>query len=170
MTMAVPGTMPLVLLAGVAGVGKTTVGRLLAQRLQVPFVDADDLHPAANRQRMQQGQPLDDAARRPWLLAVRAQLLAAAAAGSGLVCACSALRESYRELLADGLPELRWVQLWLSRERLQQRLEQRRGHFFPAALLDSQLATEEPLRAGLRLLADGTPAELVAAIEAYLRA
>ncbi len=139
---------PLVVLMGVAGSGKTTVGRALAARLGLDFVDADDLHPAANKARMRAGTPLTDAERWPWLDAVHSVLRAAAAAGTGAVVACSALRAAYRDRLAHELPELRFVHLTADRDVLAARLAARRGHFFGPALLDSQLETLEPLPAG----------------------
>lgn len=154
-------------LIGPAGAGKTTVGRQLGAALGVPFVDADDLHPPANRERMARGEPLDDAARAPWLDAVRAHLRSLPA-DRGFVLACSALREAYRQRLADGLPDLRWVQLQVPPDVLARRL-QSRAHFFPPSLLPSQLAAFEPPDRALTV--DGTaPADaVVAAILAALR-
>jgi gluconokinase len=135
----------LVVVMGVAGSGKSTIGRLLATALDVPFCDADDLHPAANTERMRQGLPLDDEHRWPWLRAVHERLAAAARAGQGLVVACSALKTSYRQRLVGSLGSVPFVLLHAPREVLATRLQQRRGHFFPATLLDSQWSTLEPL-------------------------
>ena len=133
----------IVVVAGVSGSGKTTVGSLLADRLGWPFTDADALHPAANIAKMHAGHPLSDADRRPWLARVGARMDAYAASGRSAVLACSALKHSYREQLLAGRPEARMVFLYATREVLEARLGTRHGHFFPAALLDSQLADQE---------------------------
>lgn len=154
-------TAPRWLLMGVAGAGKTTVGRALATAAKVPFVDGDDLHPPANVAKMRAGRPLDDADRWPWLAAIGSQL---AAAPGGLVVACSALRRSHRDRLRTACPELRIVQLAIDEATAAARLKHRAGHFFPPELLASQFATLEPLRRGLVLDATRPTAELVAAI------
>jgi carbohydrate kinase (thermoresistant glucokinase family) len=130
----------IVVVAGVSASGKSTVGSLLADRLGWPFTDADALHPAANIAKMQAGHALSDADRRPWLTTVGARMDAYAASGQSAVLACSALKRSYREQLLAGRPEARMVFLHVDREALVARLRARHGHFFPAALLDSQLA------------------------------
>jgi gluconokinase len=122
---------------GVSGSGKTTVGSALAVRLGVPFVDADDLHPAANVQKMVAGIPLTDDDRWPWLDAVGAVL-----ARGPVVVACSALRRTYRDRLRAAAPDLALIYLHGSRELLADRMAHR-AHFMPVSLLDSQLATLE---------------------------
>jgi carbohydrate kinase, thermoresistant glucokinase family len=134
-----------IIVMAVSGGGKTTVGRALAQDLGWRFVDADDLHPPANVQKMSRSDPLTDADREPWLLDVRATIDASVAAGDSLVVACSALKRGYRHTLGGGLREVRFVYLQASRDALLQRLANRRGHFAGPGLLDSQLAAlEEP--------------------------
>src|SRR3984957_8568732 len=130
----------IVVVAGVSGSGKSTVGSLLAGRLGWPFTDADALHPAANIAKMRAGHPLTDADRRPWLATVGACMDRYAAAGESAVLACSALKRSYRDELLAGRRAGRNVVLCASREMLEARLRARHGHFFPAALLVSQLA------------------------------
>ena len=127
---------------GVSGSGKTTIGRALAERWAVPFVDADDLHPASNRAKMAAGAPLTDADREPWLADVAAWLGRHADGG---VTACSALRRAYRDRLQTHGP-VRFVLLHGDRSLLERRLSDRSGHFMPTSLLDSQLATLEPLQ------------------------
>ena len=131
---------------GVAASGKSTIGARLARALDVPFIDGDDLHPAANVERMAAGIPLTDEDRRPWLHAIAARLRDAKRVGQGLVVACSALRRTYRDLLRTaGDAAVRFVYLKGNRTLLAERMTQRRGHYMPAALLDSQLAAlEEP--------------------------
>ncbi len=123
---------------GVSGSGKTTVGAALADVLGLSFVDGDELHPAANVAKMAAGIPLDDADRAPWLDAVGAVL-----AAGPVVVACSALKRAYRDRLRAAAPALELVFLDGSRELLASRLVARPGHFMPASLLDSQLATLE---------------------------
>ncbi len=136
---------PSIVIMGAAGSGKSTVGTRLAARLGAGFVDADDLHPPANRAKMQRGEPLDDADRAPWLAALHDVLARYAAADQGVVLACSALRAAYRAVLLDGIARARLVYLRADRAVLAERLAARRGHFFGPALLESQLATlEEP--------------------------
>jgi gluconokinase len=159
----------LVVVVGVAGSGKSTVGRLLAQALGVPFADADDFHAPAARARMAKAQPLDDALRGPWLDALHARLEAAAAAGRGVVLACSALKQGYRDRLAADL-EVVFVHLDVDRATLEQRLRTRSGHFFPPALLESQLATWEPLRDGIVVDGRQSPERIVEATVGELRA
>lgn len=162
---------PLIVVLGVSGSGKTTVGGLLAQELGVPFADADDLHPEANVRKMAAGHPLDDDDRRPWLRRVGEVLADADTAGTGLVIACSALKRSYREAILEVEPRARFVLLEGSRELLEKRLAEREGHFMPASLLDSQLATLEPLAAdepGLTVNIDQTPEQIVAETRAKL--
>lgn len=165
--MSPTGPRPRLLVMGPAGVGKTTVGTALAAALQVPFLDADDLHSAANRMRMQSGQPLDDTARAPWLDAVHERLRAAP---HGLVVACSALRQRYRDRLGQQLPDLRYIHLRADRALLAARLAARTGHFFPLSLLDDQLQCLEPPREAIELDASRPVAELVATAVARLLA
>lgn len=129
--------------AGVAGVGKTTVGRALAGHLGWAFEDADDHHPPQNRAKMAAGVPLDEEDRGPWLDALRRLVEASLATERSLVLACSALRTSHRQHLAGGDPRVRFAVLTAVPEFLQPRLEGREGHFMPASLLPSQLQTQE---------------------------
>ncbi len=127
---------------GVSGSGKTTVGHLVAQKLGVPFADADDFHSAASHVRMAEGIPLTDADRAPWLAALRALLQTWKTENRGGVLACSALRQHYRDTLDVG--DVAFRLLTAPRAVLQHRLLHRSGHFFPPHLLDSQLDTLEP--------------------------
>ncbi|MCD2442788.1 gluconokinase [Agromyces sp. SYSU K20354] len=136
---------PVVVVMGVSGAGKSTIGALLARDLGVPFTDADDLHPLANIEKMASGVPLDDDDRRPWLETVGATLAEAGRTGAGLVVACSALRRVYRDIILAKAPETRFVHLHGTRDVLAARTEGRTGHFMPTSLLDSQLATLEAL-------------------------
>jgi len=132
---------------GVSGSGKTTVGRLLAADLGWEFLDADDFHSAANREKMAHGLPLTDEDRSPWLAALAEALAERARSERSAVLACSALRESYRQRLNVG-PAVRLVYLKGDVETIRRRLASRRGHFFGAALLASQFAAlEEPQEA-----------------------
>ncbi|MDP5031260.1 MAG: gluconokinase [Paraglaciecola sp.] len=133
----------IVIVCGVSGTGKSTVGKLLAEALQLPFLDADDFHPQSNVQKMQQGIALDDKDRQPWLETIAIEL-AAWESLSGGVLACSALKASYRETLRSKCKkEIRWIILHGSTELLTQRLSSRQGHFFDPRLLSSQLNTLE---------------------------
>lgn len=154
----------IVIVAGVAGSGKTTVGTQLATRLGWRFADADGFHSAANVAKMQAGIPLTDEDRAPWLRAITGWMDDIEAAGESGVITCSALRRRYRDELLSGRPAATMVFLEVSREDLVQRLSHRTGHFFPEKLLDSQLAAVEPPTPGervLTLLEDGGPAHLV---------
>jgi gluconokinase len=135
--------MMIVVLAGVAGSGKTTVGRALAARMGWAFEDADALHSPADIAKMHSGVPLTDADRWPWLETVAAWLDARIAAGTPAVVACSVLRRSYREFLYRGRPAVQIVMLQADGAVLTARLMGRHGHFFPAKLLQSQLADLE---------------------------
>jgi gluconokinase len=134
----------IVIVWGVAGVGKTTIGRLLAQELGWEFYDADDFHPAANIEKMKAGIPLTDEDRWPWLNALRQLIKDCLAANKNAVVACSALKRAYRDRLRLS-EEVQFVFLRASRARIAEHLQQRHGHFMPATLLGSQFtALEEP--------------------------
>jgi gluconokinase len=163
----------IVIVAGVAGSGKTTVGVLLARRLGWVFADADTFHPAANVEKMRSGQPLTDEDRLPWLRAVMAWMDERIAAWQSGVITCSALKRSYRDMLLDGRPAAEMVFLEADPEVLMQRVSARADHFFPRKLLESQLATlEQPSSAQeprVRVIAgDGTAQEMAAKIIATL--
>jgi carbohydrate kinase (thermoresistant glucokinase family) len=130
-----------VVVMGVSGCGKTTVGRLLAQHLEVPFIEGDELHPPRNVELMAAGIALTDEDRSGWLDTVAAEL---ARRPEGAVASCSALRRRYRDRLRRVLPALRFVHLRGDRAVLEERLAQRRGHYMPPTLLESQLQTLEP--------------------------
>ena len=131
---------------GVSGSGKTTIGARLARELDLEFVEGDDLHPPENLKRMAAGTPLTDDDRRGWLLAIGVRLREAKRAGRGLVVSCSALKRSYRDLLRSIVEaDVRFVYLAGNRALFAERLAQRRGHFMPPSLLESQLSIlEEP--------------------------
>ncbi len=127
------------IIAGVSGCGKTTVGRALAERLGVPFLDADDFHPPANLAKMRSGIPLDDEDRLPWLDTLGREL----AARESVVLACSALKRRYRDRLRELAGPVDFVVLTVPRDELERRMRERE-HFMPHGLLDSQLADLEP--------------------------
>jgi gluconokinase len=161
----------IVIVAGVSGSGKTTVGALLAGRLGWRFADGDDLHPAANVAKMRAGIPLTDTDRRPWLRAIAVWMDECIGRGEDAVVACSALRRRSRDLLLDGRPAARMVFLAVDREVLVGRLAARHGHFFPEKLLSSQFDALEPPAPDERVLtvvpAD-TPAATVDSIIAVI--
>jgi gluconokinase len=134
----------IVVVMGVTGSGKTTVGTALAAALDWPYFDADDFHPPSNVAKMAGGVPLTDADRAPWLAALRARIEEVQARGGDAVFGCSALKAAYRETLADDDGDVRFVHLHGSRALLAERLRHRVGHFMDPDLLDSQLATLEP--------------------------
>ncbi|WP_148572036.1 gluconokinase [Nocardioides caldifontis] len=153
---------PVVVVMGVSGSGKTTVGSMLADRLGVGYGEADDFHPQANVDKMAAGQPLDDDDRRPWLAAIGAWLEERQEAGA--VATCSALKHAYRDTLRSHAPSTVFLHLHGSRELLEERMGRRSGHFMPASLLESQLEILEPLDGEERgLTADValTPEEIV---------
>jgi gluconokinase len=145
----------MILVMGVAGCGKTTVGRALAHALGYTFIDADDLHAAPDVERMRRGEPLDDVARGPWLRRVHDAVAARLAGGGGVVLACSALKAAYREVLLGGAADTAVVHLHADRKTLERRLLARHRHFMPASLLDSQLETLEPPARAIEL--DASP-------------
>lgn len=159
-----------IVIMGVSGTGKTTVGMLLADALGLPWRDGDDLHPPHNIAKMVAGEPLTDADRGPWLRAVGRWLGQRPAGG---VIACSALRRPYRDLLRTAVPGVIFVHLHGDRDMLADRMGRRHGHFMPVTLLDSQLSLLEPLAAGEEGrefdVAD-SPTELVAQIMSWLDA
>jgi carbohydrate kinase (thermoresistant glucokinase family) len=133
---------------GVAGSGKTAVGKGIATRLNWLFLDADDFHPAANIEKMKQGIPLNDQDRIPWLRALRDELTRLLGEGRSVILACSALKESYRQLLSDDMAAMSFVLLDVDQETIRQRLQHRSAHFFPKELMDSQFAAlEQPKEA-----------------------
>ena len=167
---------------GVSGSGKTTLGRAMAEALGRPFLDADDFHSPANREKMRAGHALDDADRAPWLLALNTELRARRTRGEAVVLACSALRRSYRDTLRAELPpgEPRFVFLAVEASTVQARVGQRAGHFFPTSLVADQMHTLEPPTDAAATHADrsddallvpagGSLAETVAAALAILR-
>lgn len=132
-----------IVVGGVSGSGKSTVGRGLADRLGLPFADGDDFHSKANVDKMTAGIALTDEDRRPWLLSIGEWL---AASEKGGVVACSALKRAYRDLIRRGCPDAFHVQLTGSHELIAQRQASRHGHFMPASLMESQWAAFEPLQ------------------------
>jgi gluconokinase len=136
----------IVIVMGVSGAGKTTVGAALAGHLGAEFLDADDFHPAANVAKMSAAIPLTDADRWPWLDRLNSELAARQAAGRGAVLACSALKEVYRARLMQGLADARLVHLQGSIDFIRERMKTRKHKYMPAALLESQFDTLEPPR------------------------
>jgi gluconokinase len=156
-----------VVLMGVAGSGKTTVGRMLAAATGATFYDADDFHPEANVEKMRRGVPLTDDDRGPWLEALRALVASCLERGERAVLACSALKEEYRERLrVDG--RVRFVYLKGDYELIEARLRGRSGHFMKPQMLESQFdALEEPSHA-LEVDVAATPEEIVETIKGRL--
>jgi gluconokinase len=152
---------PLTLIVmGVSGVGKTSVAHALVERTKGVFQEGDDLHPDANRAKMAAGTPLTDDDRWPWLRRIAAWIGEQEDAGRDAVVTCSALRRSYRDLLRDGHPSVRFVYLEASEEVLTERVAHRRHEYMPPALLRSQLDTLEPLaddEPGVRVETYGDP-------------
>ena len=158
-----------VIVMGVTGSGKTTVGRLLGERMNWSFFDADDFHPPANVAKMRSGQPLEDADRFPWLEKLRNLIDDELRAGRSLVLACSALRQTYRDALVSSPGQVVVLYLKIRPEPALARLEARGGHYMPASLVPSQFETlEEPEHA---IVVDGqlAPAESVIVAVQHLR-
>ncbi len=160
----------MVVLMGVTGSGKTTIGRALAAAEHWEFAEGDDYHSAANRQKMHDGIPLTDEDRRPWLDALHEVLMGWYRSNISGVMACSALRQIYRDRLHEGIPPaaMQFVLLEVSEALLRQRLAARTGHYMNPALLASQLATLETPADALRIAADGSPDAVVSSILAKL--
>ena len=150
--------MTVLVVMGVSGSGKTTIGQALARRLDFEFIEGDEFHSRANRQKMHAGQPLNDADREPWLEALRSRIAAMLARKGNAVLTCSALRQSYRDHLA--MPGVRFIYLKVSEPVVRARLARRRGHFFNPALLESQFAALEAPRDADALVVDGDASDL----------
>lgn len=163
--------LPPLIVMGVQGCGKSTAGRAIALRLGLPFIDGDDLHSVENKQKMASGQPLDDADRHPWLTTIGRTLADRLAENQPTVVACSALKRRYRDLIRDLAPDVRFVHLQGDQALIADRLSQRNHEYMPAALLDSQFETLEPLaqdEAGIRLDITLSPEEIAEAVASAL--
>jgi gluconokinase len=134
-----------IVIMGVAGAGKSTVGALLAEALKWPMIEGDSLHPPANIEKMSHGVPLNDDDRLPWLKAIAARIDDARQARQPIIVTCSALKRNYRDILADGHDDVGFVYLKGAKDLIADRLAGRKGHFMPPQLLDSQMAAlQEP--------------------------
>ncbi|CAN5708357.1 gluconokinase [soil metagenome] len=154
-----------IVVMGVSGSGKSTVGAALAQRLRVPFADADDFHPEANIAKMSAGHPLNDDDRHPWLDAIGEWL---AEHPTGGVMSCSALKRVYRDQLRSHCPQVEFLHLAGTPEVIGRRQASRPGHFMPASLLKSQFDTLEPLEADEHGLIVNVDQNIDAIVESYL--
>jgi len=156
-----------IVVMGVSGCGKSTIAAMLAERLDLEYVDADWLHPKSNVEKMQRGSPLEDEDRWPWLRAIAARMQELRARGRGCVVACSALKRAYRDVLRDGRDDVRFVHLDGPAEAIAPRVSGRDGHFMPASLLASQFAALEPLQpdeSPIVVSVELTPADIVEAV------
>ncbi|MBT2369580.1 gluconokinase [Streptomyces sp. ISL-10] len=159
-----------VVVMGAAGTGKTTIGRLLAEQLDVPYAEGDDFHPEPNIAKMSAGVPLNDSDREPWLDAIGQW--AQGRAGLGGVVSSSALKRVYRDRLRSAAPDAVFLHLTGDRELIELRMHERKGHFMPTELLESQFATLQPLERdepGVAVDVGGTPEEVTERALAALR-
>lgn len=164
-------TQRVIVVMGVTGTGKTTVGRLLAEALGVPYAEGDAFHPAANVAKMSEGTPLDDTDRWPWLDAI-SEWIRNRAGRQGAVIAASSLKRAYRDRLRTTAPDAAFVHLTGERPLIEKRMAARKGHFMPTTLLDSQFAALEPLQRdelGVVVDVSGTPEEITERALAALR-
>ncbi|MGY1805591.1 gluconokinase [Blastococcus sp. SYSU D00922] len=165
------GTTSIVVM-GVSGSGKSTVAAGLVEQLGWEFAEGDDFHPRENVEKMRSGTPLDDDDRWPWLRRLADWIGEHEAAGKSVVVTCSALKRSYRDLLREGHPSVWFAHVTADRELLRDRVEHRSGHYMPSSLLDSQLATLEPLQddeSGAAISGAGAPEDVVRQLLAALR-
>ena len=161
----------IIIVMGVSGSGKTTVAQGIATAMGWEFAEGDAFHPEANIAKMSSGHPLTDEDRWPWLRAIGAWIDSHGRSGTSAVITCSALRQVYRDILREGRPTVRFVHVTADPELIEDRMEHRHGHFMPASLLPSQLATlEDPAsEPGVCTLdVEATPEAIVAAAVAWL--
>ncbi len=149
----------LIVVMGVSGCGKSTIGNLLSQRMEIPFIDADDFHPKTNIQKMSRGDALTDNDRLPWLQALNAELKMRSTSG-GAILACSALKEEYRKILSDNITTIQWVFLEGSFDLIKNRIEARNNHFMDATLLQSQFDTLEIPNYGIKVSCEKSPEDI----------
>ena len=157
----------LIIVTGVSGTGKTTIGSGLANHFNLPFFDADHFHPEENIAKMSQGIPLNDQDRLPWLEALAKQLRESEKTG-GAVLACSALKESYRQILKVN-PSVQWIHLEGNRDLIWERMLARKNHYMKAGMLDSQISTWEEPDYGLKLSISDSPDEMIETALEYLK-
>ena len=153
---------------GVSGSGKTSIGRLLSEKMGIPFFDGDDFHSAANKEKMKAGSPLTDADRQGWLQSLN-KLAIEESVKQGAIIACSALKEKYRELLSENLDNPAWVFLKGSYELISNRMKNRTGHFMPAVLLQSQFDTLEAPQSAIGIQIDKDPEKITDSIIQLLK-
>ena len=159
---------PPMIVMGVQGTGKSTVGVALAEKFSMEFTDGDDLHPRANKEKMAAGHPLNDADRLPWLTDIGTTIARKRAEGVTAIIACSALKRWYRELLRHYVPDLFFVHLAGPKELVASRIASRSHEYMPASLLDSQYDTLEPLgehEAGVTVSIEPLPIDIVRHVE-----
>ncbi len=158
----------IVVIMGVSGVGKTTVGELLAAERGWAFYDADAFHPPTNIEKMRSGIPLTDEDRWPWLDRLNAVLHEADAKGESAILACSALKQHYRDRLARGIETIRWVYLSGTFELIKERIDARKGHYMTAKLLESQFAALEPPADAIEVDVAAASVEIAARVSSAL--
>jgi len=163
------GVVPVIVM-GVSGCGKTTIGRLLADRLQAAFLDADDFHPASNVEKMRSGNPLNDDDRAPWLVNLNHELRVRPVAGERVVLACSALKARYREAIAAHIPHVDWIFLDGPLDLIAARMRERSRHYMPESLLRSQFDALERPHSAICISIELSPEEQVAAALSALSA
>lgn len=156
----------LIIVTGVSGTGKTTIGKGLSNHFKLPFFDADHFHPPENIEKMSNGFPLDDKDRLPWLQALANQLKESEKSG-GAVLACSALKQSYRDILQVN-DQVKWIHLEGDRELIWERMLARKNHYMKASMLDSQIATWEEPDFGLKLSIDNSPEKMIEEAISYI--
>ncbi len=157
----------LIIVTGVSGTGKTTIGRLISSRLDIPFYDADDFHTKENIEKMSQGIPLTDKDRQPWLR-ILSQKLDDHKSTGGAVLGCSALKESYRDVLS-GSKQVIWIHLHGEEQTIWERMQKRQNHYMKASMLSSQLNTWEKPKEGLLLSISENPEIILSKAMEYIK-